>query len=200
MAVDAPIPPAESLEAVSVATRALWSRRREMLGGARRSRDGLTLAAPHPVYVFGLKALLEPSFDPGATETGTWRYLVQDRGRAIAAVESASPAGVHRFAQLNESVPGSADLPLETERAIRLAEADHDIRAGNFSLALFRVPALYLAALWLRRVGEGVDFLIGLAPTPHEVASGRPVDASTFVASLRPLAERRLREGDHRSN
>src|SRR5262245_59825307 len=109
----------------------------------------LSLAAPHRVYTLGLSDIKGSNPD-GKAKASAWRYLVLENGSAIAAAEALQPTASAKpvFSHTNESAFVDA-----TAKAIEAAEQLPVVRAGQYELAVLRVPALYLVAVWLRDAG-----------------------------------------------
>lgn len=61
-------------------------------------------------------------------------------------------------------------------------------RTVDYEVRLLRIPALYLAAVWLHGDDE---VLIPLSPTPPGVAANEPYDEARLVAALLPLIPER---------
>jgi len=80
-----------------------------------------------------------------------------------------------------------------TAKAIEAAEHLPEVEAGNYELAVLRVPALYVIALWLKGTGAKPpdDIFIPLEPAPTGLTGGERVSARDFNAALVALKAER---------
>lgn len=148
----------------------------------------LALAAPHPVYTLGLRALAEGEGLASAELTG-WRYLVQRGDTTIASAEI----------YMGPAAPGASGLEVNegpfvraTESAIEKAEGLPQLERATYELRLLKIPAVYVIALWLKAEGEGEDVLIPIGETPPEVESDRSYSPEELQGALAEQARRQL--------
>jgi hypothetical protein len=182
-------PPRAALDAV----QETLSQRAERSDFATRAlRDApageLALAAPHPVYTLGLRALVEDAGLAAAELTG-WRYLVQQGDSTIASAE------IH----LGAAGPDASRLEVNegpfvraTESAIAKAEELPELERVTYELRLLKIPAVYVIALWLKAEDEGEDVLIPIGETPPEVESDRPYSLKDLQAALAEEARKQV--------
>ncbi|MEP7309189.1 MAG: hypothetical protein ABJA98_27105 [Acidobacteriota bacterium] len=80
-----------------------------------------------------------------------------------------------------------------TAKAIEAAERLPEVEAGNYELAVLRVPALYVIALWLKGAGAKPpdDIFILLEPAPTGLTGGERLDVRDFNAALVALKAER---------
>ena len=166
--------------------------RTEQLAGA--APDMLSVAAPHPVFNLELADIDGKDLLSRARLSG-WRYLVRAGERVIAAAEAVEGAGgaSPTFSNTNEG-----PFVASTARGIELAERLDQVRKGRFRLALLRVPALYVLALWLQDQGTSrSDLVIPLSPSPRTLTAEVPLSPARFGDLLADLRRARGKSDDH---
>jgi len=164
MSVMHPQPPASALQALAQALNVHREPRHlhEILQAAHQHATH-----PHRVYMMDSQAMAAGSGLDKA-HLVAWRFLVTTGSGGHAAVElpcRADDTG-HQFgtADLGPLVQGTLDALQAAERQMTAAGPDYEV-------ALLRIPALYVQALWLRSV-DGQDRLIPLAPAQLVRANG----------------------------
>ena len=149
----------------------------------------LSLAVPHRVYNLGL-ADVKGRNPLGKAKPSAWRYLVLEQGAVIAAAEAVqrSPSAKPLFSHTNEG-----PFVESTAKAIEAAEQLPEVETGKYELAVLRVPALYVVALWLKGTGTKPpdDILIPLDPAPAGLTAGERLTAKDFTAALIALKAER---------
>ena len=188
MAIQAPEPPDEALDAVRESLARRRPRRRAPLlrRGPPARPPSASVTAPQRVYTVGLEALAaRESVERTAEPTG-WRFLVEEPEQPLVAAEVQDLTRAAVPAQVTEGayVHSTAD-------ALRAAEALDVVREGDFELRLLRVPALYLVALWLQAPDRD-DVFVPLAPAPSPFEAGRPYSEPEFAGAAAALAREAL--------
>ena len=149
----------------------------------------LALAVPHRVYNLGLSDIKGAKSTAKAKPTA-WRYLVLEGSTVIAAAEAIQKSATAKpqFSNTNEGA-----FVDSTARAIEAAEQLPEVQAGQFELAVLRIPALFVIALWLKGVGAKSpgDIFIPLEPAPQGLAAGERLSAADFNALLVRLKKER---------
>ncbi len=188
MALIIPTPPAESLNALQSAVadypevRALVGANFTAIGPA--GSDNLL---PHKVFTVGLSDLVSGNWVAAAQLVG-WRYLMQRQGvPGVSAEVAVSSSGEHRFAQLNEG-------PFVDQTAHLIAEVDgrEPMKGGSYELAVLRIPALYVMALWMRGNGQSEDVIIPMEPTLETLEPGHQYTIAELSPILAAAASERL--------
>ena len=192
MALIAPKPPQQALDAVH-STFLDLSRNRAFRTPALRSATGtLQLTEPHQVFTLGLTDLAAGKGLDAAKPTG-WRYLVQEDDKVLASAETVAvgSANEHVFSAFNEGrfVASSAS-------AIRAAREIPEVEQSGFELRLLNVPGLYVLALWLHGAQGKGDLLVPLAPSPVETPAGKPVAAAVLLKELADKAQAPIAAAD----
>lgn len=140
-------------------------------------------AVPHETYHLGLDAI-QAKRGVAAAEAIGWRYIIgrADAPHALAA-EVHSRDGAFAFAGLNEG-------PFNQEMTHTLQRIEPQIYAADYEPRLLRIPALYIAALWLKSLSppQG-DLFVPMEPSNPEVTPGRLYTAKEFEAALEKAAE-----------
>jgi len=120
---------------------------------------------PHESYHLGLDSI-EAKKGVAAAEPVGWRYLIAGgpAGRGLAAEVHSRPGGFE-FAGLNEG-------PFVQQVADQIEKLRPEIGNKDYEPRLLKIPALYIAALWLK--GQNDDLFVPLEPShpavePHRV-------------------------------
>lgn len=188
MALTISTPPQGSLQALQ-AGAAEFSGVADITGAAGSARaEGML---PHKIFTIGLTDLVDKSW-VGKTRMVGWRYLIQrPDGVALSAEVEASSSGEHRLSQLNEGpfVEQTAELASD-------ARSSQRVENGSYELAVLRIPAIYVMALWLKSQGGGDDIIIPMAPTLDELEPGREYGIDEITPILVAAARERLEFDD----
>lgn len=142
----------------------------------------LSLAAPHPMYNLGLSDIKGRNA-LGKAKLTAWRYMVLEGGKAIATAEAVrmTPRSKPVFSHTNEG-----PFVTSTAAGIEAAERLPEVKAGQYELAVLRVPALFVMALWLKDVSakKSGDILVVLEPAPPGLTAGKRMTAEEFTEAL----------------
>lgn len=154
--------------------------------------DQVTLAAPHEVHDVGLDAAAARRPLAESPITG-WRYLVDTPLGTVASSEVAAEATGQPtvFAQLNEG-----PFVESTARALRQIEEIPEVASGSYEVRMLKVPALYVAALWLKHLDGDDDLIVPLDPAPGFLEAGRAYREGEFLDALATPAQQRLEFDD----
>ena len=87
--------------------------------------------------------------------------------------------------------------PLQQALAAAIETAAKSSGRSEVQIAVLRVPALYLLALWLR--DKGGDRLVPIAPCPSPLKAGEAYPAERALASLQEAAKSVLEGGEARN-
>jgi hypothetical protein len=191
MPVEFPTPPADADKAAADGVLEVHRAEGPARSRARTPRDvgrGRRLAAPHPVHNLRLADLEKPGRLRDAPLTA-WRYLVEDRGAAVASAEVGvdERGAVRGFDHLNEGPFVAA-----TRAALEAADRLPKVRDGRREARILRIPALYVMALWLKDLDGDDDVIVPMAPAPPYLEADRPYTEREFLKALaRPAKERR---------
>lgn len=147
--------------------------------------DAIALSTPHRVAFLALDRIRRGHGVRAAARVRSWRFLVHGGDRPIAAAEAVmTETGDYRFGGLNEGpfVEGTAE-------AIRRAEQLDAIGRGRFEPLLLIIPALRVAALWLKERGDGADVFLAMQPSIPKLAPYEPMTQERFLGALQDVAE-----------
>ena len=149
----------------------------------------LNAALPHELYSLAASDIAKGSHLERAQPIG-WRFLVQNGGRTIGAVELASDPGGRnlRFASLDTGPFAQA-----TRDAVARAEGLDKVRSGHYELRVLRASSIYVMALWLKDLDGSDDIVIPIqVQTPlgpaSEGGAALPQSAGEFMEGLRSVA------------
>ncbi|HEX2104517.1 MAG TPA: hypothetical protein VHF51_12755 [Solirubrobacteraceae bacterium] len=182
MPIRFPEPPAEVAQAAQPARPPRWKRLLRADYADPEMGGGMAVP-PQPVFTAGLEQLLSAQEAEETVEGGpTWRFSRFDANGELGAFE------VNPESRGGSSVAGGDDrFSAAIRDALAVAADDERVRGGDYEARLFRVPALYLLALWLH-AAQQPDLFVPL----HAVAGveTRTVyDQDSFLAALRDAAE-----------
>jgi hypothetical protein len=163
---------------------------------ATLAAPGLAAASVRPsfsarTFSLGLDAILAGQ-GLAAAHLVLWTHVLPaGLGQQAVVAETAAASG--EFAQLTDGPHAAAMQP-----ALDRLRADPAIVSAVFNLALLKVPALFVSAMWLQGTGGAADILIPLDPAPQPLVAGQHYDAAAFLAALHPLAVRASADADPR--
>lgn len=153
---------------------------------------------PHPVYVATLDDLAAGKLLDAAKQTG-WRYLLVQNDVAVGEAE----VGARRAAARTRGTKGGAKTAkLEflglthgpftdaTIDALSAAERMPKVAKADYEMRLLKVPAVYLAALWLH--GADTDIVIPMGDPPGGLKKNRAYSEAGVIRALRSTVERTL--------
>jgi hypothetical protein len=192
MALIAPKPPQQALDAVHSTFLDLSKNRAFRIPALRSATRPLQLTEPHQVFTLGLSDLVAGKGLDAARPTG-WRYLVQEGDNVLASAETVAvgPADKQVFSAFTEGgfVASSAS-------AIHAVRAFPEVKQGDFELRLLNIPGLYVLALWLHHTQAKGDLLVPLAPSPVETPAGKTVPADVLLKELADKAQAPIAAAD----
>ncbi len=162
-----------------------------------RRRLGATaprVAAPEPiaapVHVLGLNQIAAHQ-DIRKTPVKLWTHMLHaDDDDAPVAL-----ADIDAHDQTFSAVTEGAHIAALGKR-IRAVETESRASPKNFDLAMIRVPALSLSALWLKGRDGEPDVVIPEDSPMSPLTAGKRYTLEEFNAALKPTADRLLRETD----
>jgi hypothetical protein len=164
------------------ATAALHAGLGEMRGAAatRGMADAAGADTPHESFHLGLDSIEAKKGVAGAESIG-WRYLLSGgpAGSGLAAEVHSRDRGFE-FAGLNEG-------PFVQQIADQIEKVRGQIGNKDYEPRLLRIPALYIAALWLK--GKNDDLFIPLQPSHPAVEPHRVYSRKDFEAALEKAAK-----------
>jgi hypothetical protein len=154
--------------------------------------EELSIAGPHQSYVVALQDIAEGRILSAARPIA-WRYLIVQGNDAVAEVELNADEKVAKeldFLGLHESPFANATL-----EALRLAEELPQAKKQDYELRYLKIPAVYLAAIWLHN--ESDDILIPLFPTPKGLKAEQLYSENQLSKALQPAARLAKDFDDH---
>ena len=144
---------------------------------------------PHPVYVATLEDLAAGKLLDAAKQTG-WRYLLVQNDTAVAEAEvGAGHAGARGARSGKLEFLGLTHGPFTgaTIEALTAAERMPKVAKADYELRLLKVPAVYLAALWLH--GGNADIVIPMGDPPGGLKKNRAYTEAGVIRALRGVVE-----------
>ena len=172
-------------------------REKKSLPGARVEMrvEQMSHSEPHPVYYAPLDALAAGKLLDAATQT-SWRYLLVQNDTPVAEAElsadgrSAGKLKGKRSSSKPLTFLGVSQGPFTeaTVEALHAAERLPKIATADYELRLLKVPAVYLAALWLHSATDNI--LIPMGNPPGGLKRNRPYSEKQVIKALERLAER----------
>lgn len=140
-----------------------------------------------PVYHLGLSDLAESPDIKASIQTG-WRYPIRQNGEILAHAETdIDQSKKHFFAGIHEG-PFAEGV---TE-ALKAAEEQSEIKAGNFEVRLLFIPALHVAALWLVDKKDNSNFAVPIEPTPASLIPNKLILLEDLLTILQDKAKSAL--------
>ncbi len=172
---------------VSVARRApnIAAAARSYVDRGARAVDGVVSA---PVVIAGLDTLAAGR-SPRSLEPRLWANVLHDSAHLAVAI---ADVDAHDFKFTAVSEGDSVSALGRTLRQLRAGEADSPVQR---ELAMIRVPALHLTAVWLKGTTSPDDDVV--IPNPGPIAplvAGKRYTMAEFMAVVTPMAADRLRQ------
>ena len=145
----------------------------------RGMADAAGAGTPHESYHLGLDSI-EAKKGVAAAKSIGWRYLLAGgpAGRGLAAEVHSRDRG-YEFAGLNEG-------PFVQQVADQIENLRGKIGDKDYEPRLLRIPALYVAALWLK--GKNDDLFVPLQPSHPALEPHRVYSRMDFEAALEKAA------------
>ena len=185
-------PPAASLQALRAAAQTVPKAYGPVAAMLQDVSQDLAQHWPHPVYCVGLKAMAATNGLQKAEMIG-WRYLAHsgsDRDYAIEMQMDDDGEGEgmqHHFAELDKGpyIDG-------IYRVLQDEDFTKKTGATIFKLAVLRLNALGVFAVWLQTSEPEKALLIPLPPTPRYLEPWQPYTTNQFQDALREKAKEKL--------
>lgn len=162
------------------------------------TRSSPAVSMPVRVYNLGADAIAAGRGLAAAQPTG-WLVTLSADGEVRGTIEliPAKPARKGETLPAAVRFGGFSTGPLHRALAGAIESAAKAAGRSNVQLAVLRVPALYLLALWLR--DDNGDRLVPIAPSPPPLKAGEAYPASRALDSLRQAAKQALSGDSARS-
>ena len=144
---------------------------------------------PSPVYIAGLQDLVGDGGDVRKAPLTVWTHLLLDGANTTPVALADVDARTMTFAAMTEG---------DQVRSIgqNIHDAAADGTGADYDLAMIRVPALYLSAVWLKGRNGAPDVLIPSESPKSPLTPGKRYSPEEFNAALKTVAEQELRETD----
>lgn len=161
-------------------------------------RARAAVSAPVRVYNLGADAIASGKGLAAAQATG-WLSTLTTNGEVRGTIELVPQRPARKGAAASERLRfgGFTTGPLQRALTAAIQAAAKAAGRSEVRLAVLRVPALYLLALWLR--GEDGDRLVPVPPCPPSLRPGEPYPAERVLASLAEAARNVAKSDDTRS-
>ena len=200
MSISIPDAPAASVDSLAAALsrhplRAYFAKVAPTIAGTdpvAGPASGLTPFLSFGVHAMGLDEVAAGK-DPAQAGIALWRHLLPAIGGKLLAADTSvdQQTGEHHFAALTDG-PFAAALRAELDRA----RHEPDVAVGDYELAVLQIPALHVAAVWLRGRDGQADIFIPIAPTPPTLNPGEHYGSDELRRILQPAAEAALADDD----
>ena len=179
------------VERPSVATRApaigaaAALQLRRLPGAAQPAPDAAEPIAA-PVHVLGLQDIVQ-KHDIKAAPVRLWTHMLHAEGEQ-------SPTAVADFDASDQSFHAITEGDEITQLGRRIREAEDKERSSgkDYDLALIRIPALGLTALWLKGRAGAPDQIIPNDSPQSPLTPGKSYTPQEFYAALAPVAQQIL--------
>lgn len=180
-------PPAASLQALQAAAQTMPKAYRHIAEMVREVLRELPHHWPHPVYRIGLSEAASAT-SWAQPELIGWRYLAQSESDRQYAIEvQVEDGGQHQFAELDKGpyIDGIFRV---------LKDVSLQPKAGStvFHLAVLRLNALGVFAVWLQTADPEKALFIPLPPTPRCLVPWQQYTTKQFQDALRDKAQENL--------
>ena len=179
-------PPAASLQALQAAAQTMPKAYQHFAAMMQDTLHDLPLHWPHPVYCVGLKEAAS-AIGPWQGELVGWRYLAHSGSDRDYAIEVQVDSEQHQFAELDKGpyIDG-------IYRVLKDESLQQKIGTTVFKLAVLRLNALGVFAVWLQTSEPEQSLFIPLPPTPRALVPWRQYTTNQFQDVLREKAKEKL--------
>ncbi len=162
------------------------------------TRSRPTLSMPVPVYNLGADDIAAGKGLSAARPTG-WLVTLSTDGEIRGTIELVPSKPARTDVTRSEAVRfgGFSEGPLHRDLSAAITAAAKASGRSKVQLAVLRVPALYLLALWLR--DDTGDRLVPIPPSPSPLKPGEAYPANRALDALKRAAKLVL-EGDAARN
>lgn len=179
-------PPAASLQALQAAARTVPKGHEHVAAMIQETLRQLPQHWPHPVYCVGLKEAASAN-GPWQGELVGWRYLAHSGNERDYAIEVQVDGTQHQFSELDKGpyIDG-------VYRVLKDESLQQKTGTTVFKLAVLRLNALGVFAVWLQTVEPGQALFIPLPPTPRYLTPWQQYTTNQFQDVLREKAKEKL--------
>jgi hypothetical protein len=164
---------------------------------AARRQPGAAFPVPEgpepitaPVHVLGLQDIVQ-AHDIKAAPVRLWTHMLHAEGEPAPTAVAEFDANTQAFHALSEGEEIS-----QLGQRIRDIETAQANSGKDYDLALIRIPAFGLVAVWLKGRGGAPDQVIPNDSPQSPLTAGKSYSLEEFYAALKPAAEQILRETD----
>jgi hypothetical protein len=202
MPLESPKPPAAVTASLTDGLRRLPARNRNSYATETAGGAPPTVSTPYQVFTLSPQDLAGGS-SLEAAKPIAWRYLLSQASQGLAggsAVEDFKEAPEVATAEVltKDAAPQFSQLQFgwisnATQRAIAVAQALPEMRTGKYELRMFRMPAIYVDAIWLKNQDAGTDLYIPIIGIHPELEPFRPYQSDEFLTIVRELVARKAR-------
>ena len=162
-------------------------------GLALRRQPGAAQPAPEtpepitaPVHVLGLQDIVQ-KHDLKASPVRLWTHMLHAEGEPAPTAIADFDASDQAFHAITEG-----DEINQLGRRIRAVEDQERSSGKDYDLALIRIPALSLTALWLKGRAGAPDQIIPNDSPQSPLTPGKSYTPAEFCAALAPVAQQIL--------
>ena len=195
---EAPKASVEALEAAlpRIAARASLAAQAPRIGaaasrmlGAASTADAGQAVISAPVHVLGLDHIVAGK-KLSAAPIKVWTHLLPDGDKAPDVLADVD-ALTNKFSAITEGQQVSS-----LGRQLRSVETEGRTSEKDYDVAVIRIPALHLSAVWLKGRNGAADMIVPNESPSSPLTAGRHSSFAEFMSALKPLAETQLRQTD----
>jgi hypothetical protein len=137
-----------------------------------------------PVYHLGLKDLAEKGNTTSAS-LKSWRYMVKQGEEVVASADAIiGPDKKPVFSHINEGPLVKGAL-----LGIQAANANDEIKKGQYEVRLLMIPAIYVAALWLVDSAGKRDLAVPIEPNVPPLVANKVIPLTEMMTIVQKLAK-----------
>jgi hypothetical protein len=202
MALDSPKPPAAVTASLTAGLRRLPARNRNSYATEMGGGSPPAVSTPYQVFTLSPEDLTGGSSLEDAKPTA-WRYLLSQGSQGLAggsALEEFKEAPEVATAEvlIKDPAPQFSQLQFgwisnATQRAIAVAQALPEMSSGKYELRMFRLPAVYVDAIWLKNKEVGSDLYIPILGVHKALTPFRAYRSDEFLSTVRDLVAKKAR-------
>ena len=139
---------------------------------------------PHRIYNMQRDEIIAGKGLEAAKMAG-WRYMFTDDENHyhVAEVSGTDAGNEHHFSHFNEG----SHVDNFMSAFSKLGQESH-VKSKDYEMAILRVPACYVLAIWLKTGSHKDDILIPIEPVHEGFEAGKSYTAADFMTRLKTIA------------
>jgi hypothetical protein len=190
MPLDFPVPPKESLTALSEGLGRLPATGKSSFTIKAAGGQLPRISFPHQVFVLNPEQIRTGAGLEDATPT-SWRYILNQDAiglpgdSATATAEVMDQGGRHVFSNVQHGWMANA-----VRQAVAIAQNAATVQNGAFELRMLRIPAARIDSIWLKDKAAAGDILVPIRSAIETLKAFQEYSGDEFLSRLREFLDK----------